>query len=192
MKAESYYYNCSPGYIDSIAPDLRAQITETIEVLPKRSSPSEIDFDLFWLLTSIGWSYAKAPSGISAVPDECLGLDCQLKDIKPLNLRRLCLTTETLENRWYADFGKQFDAGIVQIETQFGKMEALFKELCGFRMAYVERRLALGIEIVVVNPGDYFTRRRSPANGLARFETAKDALTAIGLDCPIWLVGIAA
>jgi hypothetical protein len=191
MKAESYYYNCSPSYIDSIAPDLQAQITETIEVMPKRSTQSEIDFDLFWLLTSIGWSFAKAPSGISAVPDECLGLDCQLRDIKPLNLRRLCRTTETLDNHWYADFGKQFDAGIVQIETQFGKMEALFKELCGFRMAYAERRLALGIEIVMVNPGGYFARRKSAASGLARFKMAKDTLNTIGLDCPIWLVGIA-
>jgi len=33
MKAESYYYNCAPSYINSIAPDLYSQIIETIEVL---------------------------------------------------------------------------------------------------------------------------------------------------------------
>lgn len=190
MKAESYYYNCSPSYIDSIASDLHTEIVETIEVMPKRPTQSEINFDLFWLLTSMGWSYDTTPSGIPKEPDKCLGLDCRLEDIKPFNERSLCLTSETLENKWYADFGKQFDAGIVQIEAQFGKMETMFKDFCGFRMAYAERRLALGIEIVMVDPGTYFAHRKNSVSGMARFKTAKDTLNAIGLDCPIWLIGI--
>ena len=32
MKVESYYYNCSPSYIDSISSDLHTEIIETIEV----------------------------------------------------------------------------------------------------------------------------------------------------------------
>jgi hypothetical protein len=90
----------------------------------------------------------------------------------------------------YSDFGKQFDAGIVQVEAQFGKMEAMFTDFCGFRMAYGEKRLALGIEIVMVDPGSYFAHRRNSVTGMARFKTAKDTLNAIGLDCPICLVGI--
>lgn len=190
MKAESYYYNCSPSYINSISSDLQSQIDETIEILPKRDTQSEIKFDLFWLLTSMGWSYDTTPSGIPNEPDECLGLDCQLKDIKPRNERSLCLTSETLENRLYADFGKQFDDGVVQVEAQFGKTEAMFKDFCGFRMAYAEKRLALGVEVVMVDPGAYFTHRKNSVSGMARFKTAKDTLNAIGLDCPIWIVGI--
>jgi len=190
MKAETYYYNCSPSYIDSIASDLHTQILETVEIMPKRSTQSEINFDLFWLLTSMGWSYDTTPSGIAKEPDECLGLDCHLDDIKPKNVRSLCLTSEILDNRWYADFSKQFDAGIVQVEAQFGKMEAMFKGFCGFRMAYAEKRLALGIEIVMVDPGAYFAHRKNSLIGMARFKTAKDTLNAIGLDCPIWLIGI--
>ncbi len=190
MNADTYYYNCSPGYIGSIATDLHIQVLETIEVLPKRASRSEINFDLFWLLTSMGWSYEAAPSGIDGYPDPCLGLDCQLEDLKPNNQRSLCLTAETIDHHRYADFGMQFDSGIVQLEVQFGKMENLLMDFCGFRMAYAEKRLALGIAMVLVDPGGYFSRPDEDFKDMARFDAAKDALNAIGLDCPIWLVGI--
>lgn len=190
MKAKSYYYNCSPSYINSISNDLHNQIIETIEVMPKRSTQSEINFDLFWLLTSVGWSYDTSPSGIADHPDECLCLDCCIDDIKPNNHRNLCLTSETLDNKWYADFGKQFDHGLVQVEAQFGKMEAMFKDFCGFRMAYSEKRLCLGIEIVMIDPAYYFNHRKSAVSGMAKFKIAKDTLTAINIDCPIWIVGV--
>jgi len=32
---------------------------------------------------------------------------------------------------------------LVQIEAQFGTVESMFKDFCGFRIAYYERRLAL-------------------------------------------------
>lgn len=190
MKAESYYFNCSLTYINSISPDLHAQILETIEVMPKRQNQSEINFDLFWLLTSIGWSYDSLPAAIPRKPDKCLGLDCCFDDIKPKNNRNLCLTSETIDTQWHADYGKLTDIGLVQIEAQFGKVEAMFKDFCGFRMAYFERRLALGIEIVLVNPGSYFAHRKNSVSRMANFKTAKDTLTSIGLNCPIWLVGI--
>ena len=66
MKAETYYFNCSPSYINLIEPYLHSQIIDTIEIMPKRGTQSEINFDLFWLLTSMGWSYDTTPSGISA------------------------------------------------------------------------------------------------------------------------------
>lgn len=190
MKAESYYYKCSPEYINSLSSGLHTQILETIEVMPKRQTQSEINFDLFWLLTSMGWSYDSAPAAIPREPDKCLGLDCCFDDIKPRNARRLCLSSETLDTRWYADFGKQSDAGMIHIEAQFGKVEAMFKDFCGFRMAYAERRLALGVEILLTDPISYFAHRKAAASGMAKFKTARDALTSIGLDCPIWLVGI--
>ncbi len=65
----------------------------------------------------------------------------------------------------------------------------MFK-VCGFRIAYSERRLALGIEIVLANPNLYFAHRRSAIGGMASFDIAKNTLNTIGLDCPIWLIGI--
>ncbi len=58
------------------------------------------------------------------------------------------------------------------------------------RIAYAERRFALGIEIVLTNPTSYFAHRRSAIGGMASFDIAKNTLTTIGLDCPIWLIGI--
>lgn len=53
-----------------------------------------------------------------------------------------------------------------------------------------ERRLALGIEIVMSDPGHYFSQRKNAISGMAYFNIAKTTLPAIGLGCPIWLVGI--
>ena len=66
----------------------------------------------------------------------------------------------------------------------------MFKDFCGFRIAYAERRLALGIEIVLSEPNTYFAHRRSSAGEMASFDIAKNTLTTIGLDCPIWFVGM--
>jgi hypothetical protein len=66
----------------------------------------------------------------------------------------------------------------------------MFKDFCGFRIAYAERRLALGIEIVLVDPPGYFSHRKSAVSGMASFDVAKSTLGQIGLQCPIWLVGV--
>ena len=66
----------------------------------------------------------------------------------------------------------------------------MFKDFCGFRIAYAERRLAHGIEIVLSHPVAYFAHRINAIGGMANFKIAKDTLNSIGLDCPIWLVGI--
>jgi hypothetical protein len=100
------------------------------------------------------------------------------------------LISTTLDTRWRSDFAKLFGAKLVQIEVQFGKVEAMFKDFCGFRIGYAERRLALGVEIVLSDPNSYFAHRRKAIGGMASFNIAKDTLTTIGLDCPIWLIGI--
>ena len=66
----------------------------------------------------------------------------------------------------------------------------MFKDFCGFRIAYAERRLALGVEIVLTDPPEYFAHRKNAVSGMASFDIAKNTLTSIGLDCPIWLIGI--
>jgi hypothetical protein len=63
-------------------------------------------------------------------------------------------------------------------------------DFCGFRIGWYERRLALGILIVMSDPSSYFSHRKQSTSGMAYFEIAKTTLPAIGLDCPIWLIGI--
>ena len=190
MTPQSYFYNCSPEYINSIDAHLHDQIITTIEQLPKRQTQSEINSDLFWYLTSDGWSYDSVPTGAKDNKPDGLNKDISLHEIKNRNIRNQCLTSTTLNTRWCADYAKSFGSKLVQIEAQFGKVEAMFKDFCGFRIAYSERRLALGIEIVLSNPNSYFAHRKHAIGGMASFDIAKNTLNTIGLDCPIWLVGI--
>ena len=191
MESLSYFYNCSKGYISSISPSLHDEIVDIISSLPKRNTQSEVNRDLFWLLTSQGWSYDSLPANLNEKPPSDLpsGLP-NLDQIRGANNTDLCLTTTTLDAGWRADFAKSFGRTLVQIEAQFGKVEAMFKDFCGFQIAHFERRLALGIEIVMSDPGKYFAHRKGATSGMAYFNIAKTTLPAIGLNCPIWLVGI--
>lgn len=185
MKLESYYYSCSPEYISSIDASLQDEITGSIDLLPKRQKQSEINADLFWLLTSKDWYYDTVPTGWSKKPpEEFGGVTRHLQEIREWNTRNLCRTSTTLNTKWHADFAKIYGSNLVQIEAQFGKVEAMFKDFCGFRIAYSEKRLALCIMIVLSDPMSYF------AHSMASFNIAKDTLNVIGLDVPIWLVGV--
>ena len=190
MIVKTYYYNCSPEYIQSIDPNLHGEVESIIRMLPKREKQSEINADLFWLFTSKGWCYDSIPTGYSHECPESFDIRQTIHEIKDQNLRDLCRTSTTIDARWHADFGKSFDGKLVQVEAQFGKVEAMFKDFCGFRMAYAERRLALGIEIVMADPIGYFANRKRAVSGMASINIAKRTLNAVGLDCPIWLVGI--
>ncbi len=190
MRLESYYYNCSPEYITSIEACLLDEITGSIQLLPKRQKQSEINADLFWLLTSKGWYYDTVPTGWSRNPPDEFSVTRSLQEIRGWNTRGLCQTSTTLHTKWHADFAKAFGSKLVQVEAQFGKVEAMFKDFCGFRIAYAEKRLALGIIIVLSDPMSYFAHRKSAVGGMASFNVAKDSLNVIGLDCPIWLVGV--
>ena len=190
MILQNYYYNCSPEYIYSIDNGLYDQIVAVISTLPKRSKQSEINSDLFWLLASYGWNYDTVPTGAGAETPNLFNVDLTIEEIKQRNIRDLCQTSTTLETRWHSDFAKSFESKLVQIEAQFGKVEAMFKDFCGFRIAFAERRLALGIEIVLSDPNSYFSHRKSAIGGMASFDIAKNTMTTIGFDCPIWLIGI--
>lgn len=189
MQFESYYYSCSRQFIDSISPILRHEMLEAISNLPKRNTQSEVNQDLFWLLTSHEWSYDSVPANLDLPQD--LPIDApNLDQIKKSNSRDQCLTTTILDAGWRADFAKQFGRSLVQVEAQFGKVEAMFKDFCGFKIARYERRLSLGIEIVMSHPNEYFSHRKQSTSGMAYFDIAKMTLPAIGLHCPIWLLGI--
>ena len=190
MNLESYFYNCSKEYIHSIDVALFDDINKIIVNLPKRQTQSQINADLFWLLTSNDWNYDTILPNTGKTPPEDIEVRQTLNIVKERNKRDHCLTSTTLNTRWHSDFAKQFGSNLVQLEAQFGKVEAMFKDFCGFRIAYAERRLALGIEIVLCDPMAYFAHRRNAVGGMAGFRVAKDTLNTIGLDCPIWLVGI--
>jgi hypothetical protein len=190
MNPQSYFYNCSPEYIHTIDAHLYDQIVTTIEQLLKRQTQSEINADLFWLFSSKRWCYDSILKGVRNQPPLDLPITLLLDQAKEGNNRKICLTATTLDTRWHSDYAKSFGLNLVQVETQFGKVEAMFKDFCGFRIAYSERRLALGIEVVLSNPNKYFAHRRNAIGGMASFNIAKDTLNTIGLDCPIWLVGI--
>jgi hypothetical protein len=190
LNLQSYFYNCSPDHIESIHPNLLTEVRSIIRMLPKRETQSEIKEDLFWLFTHKGWCYDTVPA--KANPECPFEVDIMqsLDVIRDKNLRELCLTSSTLETRWHADFAKRYGTDLVQVETQFGKVEAMFKDFCGFRIAYAERRLALGIEIVLADPPEYFAHRKNAFSGMASFDIAKYTLATIGLDSPIWVVGV--
>ena len=190
MNPESYFYNCSPEYIQFIDQDLYNQVLDSIKQLPKRQTQSEINADLFWLLVSLGWFYDTIPPMAKGEPPVSLNINAPLSEITKSNSRKACLTSTTLNTRWHTDFAKYYGSALVQVEAQFGKVEAMFKDFCGFRIAYAERRLSLGIEIVLSNPSAYFAHRKNAIGGMANFEIAKSTLNTIGLNCPIWLIGI--
>ena len=190
MKLKFYYYNCSPEYIQTIDPSIYDQIISIIGRMPKRQTQSEINNDLFWLFASERWNYDAAPPDVAECSTEINNIKQSLDEIKKNNNRNLCLTSSTLDTRWHADFAKSFNSKLVQIETQFGKVEAMFKDFCGFRIAYAEKRLDLGIMIVLFDPPVYFASRKQSISHMANFDIVKNTLTTIGLDCPIWLIGI--
>jgi hypothetical protein len=187
---EDFFYNCSKDYVESIDPSLYNEIGGIIAQLPKRGTQAEINTDLFWLLTDKGWAYDTL-SRISDSPPK--GIEVRNEErslIEKENNRSLCLTSKTLNSTWHSDFAKRFESGLVQIEAQFGKVESMFKDFCGFTIARYERRLTLGIEIILLEPTVYFSHRKNSIGGMAYFEIAKKTLPAIGLNCPIWLIGI--
>lgn len=186
MTPWTYYYNCSPEYIYSINAQIHDQVLDSVGRLPKRQTQSMINADLFWELTSAGWFFDTVPS---AAGTEFFS-QFELGKVRQNNQRNFCLTSTTMETRWHSDFARSFDGRLVQIEAQFAKVEAMFKDFCGFRIAYAERRLALGIEIVLYDPLAYFSHRKSAISGMASFNIAKETLNTIGLDCPIWLIGV--
>ncbi len=191
MNHESYFYNCSIEYIENIEAGLYNQITGIIANLNKRETQSEINNDFFWLLVSNGWSFDTL-SGVSEAPpsDLLLNTSSSSFQLKENNNRALCKTTSTIEADWHSDFAKTYSGKLVQLEVQFGKVESMFKDFCGFKIAHYENRLSLGVEIVMSDPGKYFAHRKSSISGMAYFDIARNTLSAIGLNCPIWLIGM--
>lgn len=170
------FYNCSRDYINSIDGNIYGEIKTIIEDAPQFETQEQVNSYLFERFTEKGWSYDNKPS--------------RLREEHIENDRSLCLTSTTLQRKWRSDYAKMFGKGLVQIEIQFGKVEAMFKDFCGFQIAHSERRLALGVEVVMNNPNSYFRHRKEKISGMANFAIAKETLPLINFNCPIWLIGM--
>ncbi len=122
MNLRSYFYNCSPEYIESIHPDLLTEVRSIIRMLPKRETQSQINEDLFWLFTHKEWCYDTVPAGTAPECPFELDIMESLEVIKDRNLRDFCLTSSTLDTRWHADFAIRYGTNLFQVEAQFGKV----------------------------------------------------------------------
>lgn len=134
MQSNHYFYNCSEEYVQSIDSGLYGEITGIISELPKLSTQSEVNQNLFLQLTSTGWSFDSSPPGIDDVDFSYAGLNgIDLPSLKKRNNRSLTVTSSTLGADWHSDFAKSFNGQLVQSEVQFGKVKSKFKDFCGFR-----------------------------------------------------------
>lgn len=68
------------------------EILQLVGSLPRRQAQSAINADLFWHLTSRGWSYDTVLQQTGAEPPAELGIKADLSAIKERNNRDLCLT----------------------------------------------------------------------------------------------------
>lgn len=188
---ESEFYRCSVEYIDRIDGSIRKDIMFAIDRLPKRRFQNQINSDLVWLLSSRGWAFSSFPSKFPSKPPNELQLEGFTKEkIERSRRKEDCLITSNLALDWYADFGKSFDSKSILVEVQFGKIEAAFRDFCRFAITYHERRMDLGILVVIFQPKEYFSEEGSRVSGMADFETVKNAIWAVDLNCPIWLIGL--
>ena len=184
MKCEHHFHNCSKEYLASIDVSLFNEIEQIVSLLPKRNTQAEINQDLFWMLTGKGWSYDTVPAGLPDTPPKGIYVEViSLSDTRKANNRALCRTTTTIEATWHSDFGREYAGKLVQVEAQFGKVESMFKDFCGFRIGNYERRLSLGIEIVICEPTVYFSHRKNAVSGMAYFDIARKTLPAIWCPC---------
>ena len=188
METEFFFYKCSPEYISTISPTILDEIISIVKRIPKRQFITEINFDLFWLLTSYNWHFHKLPTNINnSTPDE-LNLSISLNQIIERNNPIICKTSSNLQTLTNSDYAKSYDNGLVQIEVQFKGLEEAAIDFTKFRIGYAEQRVLLGIEIVIYNPKLLLNRPK--LEEIVYFDQAKDSLSMIKLDCPILLIGL--
>ena len=131
MLSEHYFYNCSKEYVVSIDSELFSEVNDVIRKLPKRSIQAEINADIFWLLADNNWAYDSVPQGLA---NNDVGGRFEKVTPQKDNKRHLCSTSTTLDASWHSDFARSYASGLVQLEVQLGKVESMFKDLCGFRI----------------------------------------------------------
>jgi hypothetical protein len=151
MQISSHYYKCSPEYLSSISPNLEKEIKQALDKLVANKDSKALSVDLSRHLVVNGW----------------------------VGSQELCKTSSSIEIETKSDLAKKFDDQLVQLEMQANDLEGIASDVIKFRIAFAEKRIRAGIEIIIQN-GD------TPAT----FETVKDMLVKLDIDCPVWLIGI--
>ena len=190
MNYSFHYYNCSPDYISTIDSNLISNLTEILKKLPKRKHYSETAVDLFWQITSAGWFYSKIPSNIKDHSPKDLNLSLTLDEIKKLHNEEMCKTSQNLPTHTTSDFAKKLNNKTVKMGVQFGSLEKLSQDFIKYRISYVEKRLDLGIELVIKDKTIFSLDEDNDSESPVLFNTATNTLVMLGLECPICLIGI--
>lgn len=190
MESRHYFHNCSKNRLNEDYQKLYSEINSILENINVKETQSEINKKLFWLFIDNNWSFDSLISGLDNNPSFDMETKLDKYEAKQINQRHLCLTSEKTNIDWYCDFAKKFSGKLVHLEVQFGKVEAMFKDFCGFDIAHSENRIDLGIEIVINNPKNFFNHRKKSVSGMAYFDVAKNTLPVMGIKSPIWLIGL--
>ena len=154
MNYTFHYYKCSPEYLASINPNIEPDIQKVLEALKIKNDPKNFTSDLYLILSSHAWSHSGAPTK-SNTPD-------------------LCRTSSNPELETTAGFAKMFDNRLIQLEVQSGQLYEIASDVAKFRIAFAEKRISAGIEIIIGS----------------ELEQAVDMLVKLDLDCPVWLIGV--
>jgi len=180
MKYFSFFYKSSPDYLKTISPGLEKEIYETLETLPERNHRKENHDDLFWLLFSKGWAFSSSHSINGNNPPEDLGLS--LNNPLESNDPKICRVSTVLEIDSESGFSKKFGKNLVHSNIQENSLKEISADVTKFRIAFREKRIQTGIEMVFMNNKTDDTKDS--------FENVKDLLFKLDIDCPIWLLGV--
>jgi hypothetical protein len=181
MNIQSYLYNCPWEYIDSIDSTFSVQIKDFVKKLPETQDVEILTANVFWMLASSGWSFSELPESISNDPPSGLKVDSKLSEIKKQNSSEICAASLKSDSPKYNDFAKSLSDQIIHLNIAARESEKLTVDFTNFQLAYAEKRIPLGIELVPMQSSD--------PDG-ACFDLGVELLSMLKFDCPIWLIGL--
>jgi len=181
MDIQSYFYNCSLEYIDSIDPTLSVEIKDLFKKLAVVQDNKVLMANVFWMLASNGWSFSELLESISNDPPSSLTVNFKLSEIKKNNSFDLCAASLKSDTPKYNDFAKSLDDQIIHLNIAARESEKLTVDFTNFQLAYAEKRIPLGIELVPIQSSD--------PDG-ACFDLGVELISMLKFDCPIWLIGL--
>jgi len=181
MNIQSYFYNCSWEYIDSIDPTFSSQIKDLFKKMPEAQDDKALISNVFWILASNGWSFRELPESISNVPPSGLKVNFELSEIKKQNNFDLCSASLKPDTPKYNDFAKSLNDQIIHLNIAVQESEKLTVDFTNFQHAYTEKRIPFGIELVPM---------QSPDPDGACFDLGVELLSMLKFECPIWLIGL--
>ena len=181
MDIQSYFYNCSLEYIDSIDPTFSIELKDLFKKLAEAQDDKVLLANVFWMLASNGWSFSESSESISNYPPSGLKVNFKLSEIKKQNSFDLCAASLKSDTPKYNDFAKTLNDQIIHLNIAARESEKLTVDFTNFQLAYAEKIIPLGIELVPMHSSD--------PDG-ACFDLGVELLSMLKFDCPTWLIGL--